>query len=253
MGIDLSRFGTGTIVGRALRLPLALVPRGLVVPICQGPQQGRRWIVGSGTHGYWLGTYEHEKVKRFARTLRTGMVVYDIGANVGYYTLLAASRIGSQGQVVAFEPLPRNIAFLERHLALNRCENVTLIGGAVSRCTARMRFDPAAGPFQGRLAPRGQLAVDAVSLDDLVRQRRLPPPDLMKIDVEGSEADVLEGAQWLLQSHPPIIFLATHGAEPHAACRSILQTRGYSLESADARPLEETDEIVAFPNGSNRG
>jgi FkbM family methyltransferase len=249
MSVDLSGWGTGTLLGRALRWPLKLLPRNLAVPVLQGPVRGQRWIIGSGTNGYWLGTYERQKVVRFAAALRPRMVIYDIGANVGYFTLLAASRVGTNGRVAAFEPLPRNIAFLERHLALNRCENVTLLRAAAADHTGPMRFDLGAGPFQGHLAPSGELAVDAFALDDLVRANRIPPPDLMKLDVEGAEADVLGGARWLLGTYHPIIFLATHGPAPHAACCEMLSSLGYSLESADGRPLQETDEIVAFREG----
>jgi SAM-dependent methyltransferase len=111
---------TTSFLGRLLRLPLRLIPRRAVLPILQGPLRGKKWIVGSGNHGYWLGSYEIGKRALFVRSIPVGAVVYDLGANVGYYTLLAAMLAGAEGKVFAFEPLPRNLEYLRRHLVLNR-------------------------------------------------------------------------------------------------------------------------------------
>ena len=93
-----------------MRWPLRLAPRGRAVPILFGPARGLRWVVGVGLHGCWLGTYEWHKQRRFAREIKPGEVFFDIGANTGFYTLLAAKRTGTGGIVHAFEPNPRNLA-----------------------------------------------------------------------------------------------------------------------------------------------
>ena len=112
-----------TRLGRLLRLPLRLLPAGAVVPILSGPLRGRRWVVGAGPHGYWLGTYEADKQRLLQTLLREGDCFFDVGANVGFFTLLASALVGRSGRVVAFEPLPQNLAFLRRHLLLNRPHN----------------------------------------------------------------------------------------------------------------------------------
>ncbi|HEV8435127.1 MAG TPA: FkbM family methyltransferase, partial [Thermoanaerobaculia bacterium] len=115
-----------TFIGRLLRLPLRLVPNGRVVRIKSGPLRGWRWITGSAPHGCWLGTYERDSQRAFMDNVHEGDVVYDIGANAGFFTLLASTLAGPRGLVFAFEPLPRNVALLERHVSLNGCENVRI-------------------------------------------------------------------------------------------------------------------------------
>lgn len=112
MVINFSAISRERLAGRALRLPLHLIPRGLAVPILQGPLRGARWLVGAATHGCWLGSYELAKQLAFARWLAPGRVVYDLGAHAGFYTLLAARPVGPAGRVHAFEPLPELLSIL---------------------------------------------------------------------------------------------------------------------------------------------
>ncbi|NQV00191.1 MAG: FkbM family methyltransferase [Parcubacteria group bacterium] len=120
-----------------LRFPLKLIPSGVVVPVMQGVLKGKKWVVGSGdNHGYWLGSYEYRMQSFFAETIKPGSVVYDIGANVGFYTLLASKIVGVQGRVFAFEPLPENIFYVRKHVELNHCDNVVIIEAAVSEKNA---------------------------------------------------------------------------------------------------------------------
>jgi len=84
--VNFSQISGRSLIGRILRRLLRAVPRGLVVPVLQGPSRGKQWIVGSTNHGAWLGSYELAKQRRFAQAVTTGSVVYDIGANVGVYT-----------------------------------------------------------------------------------------------------------------------------------------------------------------------
>ncbi len=136
-------------------MPLRLVPSSAVLPILQGRLRGKRWIVGSHTHGCWLGSYEFLKQKRFAQTVRDGMVVYDIGAHVGFYTLLAAECVGAKGEVVAFEPLPRNLRLLRQHLALNGYANVSVIEAAVADASGTATFVASQSHSEGRLGLGG--------------------------------------------------------------------------------------------------
>lgn len=90
--MDFSSISQKSWLGWLARLPLKLLPPGLVLPVLQGPLRGRRWIVGSGVHGYWLGSYELAKRRRFEQLVQPGQVVYDIGAQVGYYSLRIGCR-----------------------------------------------------------------------------------------------------------------------------------------------------------------
>jgi FkbM family methyltransferase len=234
-----------SFLGKLLRLPLRLIPPQTVMPVLQGPLRGKKWIVGSGNHGYWLGSYEMDKCTRFAEAVPHGGVVFDLGANVGYYTLISALRAGPGGRVFAFEPLPRNLAFLKRHLALNRIENATVIEAAVADCGGTVRFKQDSSTSKGRIGEGGSLEVQCLSLDDWVDRGLLPAPDLLKIDIEGAEFQALQGARRLLAaSHPPI-YLSTHSGEVHRDCLGLLASLAYRLTPLDGRPLERSRDVLA--------
>lgn len=217
-----------TFLGRLIRLPLRLVPSGRIVRIKSGPLRGWRWITGSAPHGCWIGTYERDSQRAFIENVREGAVVYDIGANAGFFTLLASKLVGPRGVVYAFEPLPRNLTVLERHVSLNGCENVRILPIAAAAASGTARFAIAHNPSQGGISDRGELEVATRTLDDVVASgnRR---PDFLKIDVEGAETQVLTGASVLLRESHPTILLSTHGWEQHERCSEMLESFGYAL------------------------
>ncbi|MGB7539389.1 MAG: FkbM family methyltransferase [Anaerolineales bacterium] len=228
-----------------MRLPLRWIPKRAVLPILQGPLRGKKWIAGSGNHGYWLGSYEMEKCTRFAVAVPAGGVVFDLGGNVGYYTLISAVRAGPRGRVFVFEPLPRNLDFLRRHLALNRIGNVTVIDAAVADRSGTVRFAEDASTSKGRIGESGTLEVRSIALDDWIEEGLLPAPDLIKIDIEGAELLALRGARRMLAaSHPPI-FLSTHSGTVHKACLAFLESLAYRAIPLDKRPLERSRDILA--------
>ena len=231
-------------LGRLLRLPLRLIPKDTVVPIVSGPLRGKRWIVGSSTHGCWLGWYELEKQLLFEKCTTAGLVVYDVGAHVGYYSLLASKLVGPEGRVLSFEPLPRNVALLKKHLLINQCSNVTLIAAAAGEMSGKARFLEDISSSEGRIAIRGTLEVDVVSLDEIVSDG-YPYPDVIKMDIEGSEYESLKGARAILNKRQPTIFLATHGADVHKACLDYLLSHGYTLLPIGG-DIENTSEILAY-------
>lgn len=104
-----------------------IIPKQAIVPILQGKLRGKRWIVCSYGPSCWLGIYEYEKRVLFEKLVKRGDIVFDIGAHVGFYTLLASELVGKNGKVLAFEPLPRNLSYLKRHLKLNNCQNVEIL------------------------------------------------------------------------------------------------------------------------------
>jgi hypothetical protein len=128
--MNLSAISSSSGLGKLLRLPLSLIPENTVLRVMQGPMRGMKWISGSSTHGCWPGSYEYEKQRLFDAAIPLRGTVWDIGANVGLYTLLALRKAA---RVIAVEPLPDNIRYLERHLQLNKIRNVEIVAAAVGR------------------------------------------------------------------------------------------------------------------------
>jgi len=247
--MNLSGISNKTPLGRMLRLPLKLIPPNTVVPILQGGLKGKRWISGSCDHGCWLGSYEHEKQRLFAEHVSNGAVVFDIGANVGFYTLLASTLVGN-GKVVAFEPVPGNLRHLRRHLSLNKVQNVTVVESAVSDEEGTVLFKRGASNTNGSIDANGDFQVTAVSIDRLISTHEVPIPSLIKMDIEGGEFRALIGARATLMEYHPTIFLATHGAEIHRNCCEFLRSLGYNLRPVIGDDVDATDEIIASRKNS---
>lgn len=234
----------------ASRLPLLrLMPRAAVLTLFQPEVAGLRWVAGAGVNAFWMGQFEPEQVRAFAGVLRPGGIVYDIGAHAGFYSLLASRLLGERGQVIAFEPLPRNIAMLRRHLALNGVSNVHIIAAAVADQAGQARFSTARSSTMGRLNPAGTLTVAVVQLDALVAASDIPPPDVIKLDVEEAELQVLQGAKAVLTAHHPALFVSTHSADLHAACHRFLTGLHYTVTDMAAGTPARASARDCAPNG----
>ncbi|HEY1936093.1 MAG TPA: FkbM family methyltransferase [Acetobacteraceae bacterium] len=169
-----------------------------------------RTVLGFLTHRVM---YEPDVAHVMLRAVQDGDVAVDVGANVGYFTVLLATLAGPHGRVVSFEPGADNLARLERNIAVSGKENITVVTQPASDVAGPTRFylnadasgghalwDP--GRFPGNAKSAAQVrAVDVVAttLDDEVARLGLPPPKLIKIDTEGAEHRVLKGATGLLR------------------------------------------------------
>jgi len=221
---------TRTLLANLVRLPLRLMRPEAVVRIRSGELKGWRWIAGSSTNGCWLGTYERHMQRLFRERIRPGATVFDVGANVGFFTLLASKLVGDSGRVHAFEPLPRNLEFLERHIRLNELANVHVGALAIAATSGEAHFRIAPHASMGGLAEGGDLRVVTASLDDLIASGRAARPDFIKMDIEGAESDALRGAATLLASGPLTIALSTHGWQQHETCWTTLTEAGFNVE-----------------------
>ncbi len=244
--MNLSGFSPETLGGKLLRLPLRLIPASARLPIIRGPSRGRRWIVGSGNHGCWLGSYEHQQRSVFERYVGVGDVVFDVGAHVGFYTLVASALVGPHGQVVAFEPLPENLYFLREHLSINNIDNVTVIDKAVTDHTGFVRFRAHENRSMGGISDDGDMNVAVVCLDELIESSELPPPSCIKMDVEGEEYRALTGAKNYLSRSHPVIFLSTHGPNVHSDCCRLLKQFNYDLIPLDGKDIGSSSSILAI-------
>jgi Methyltransferase FkbM domain len=100
--------------------------------------------------------------------------------------------------------------------------------------------------YMGQLHPDGELTVPVVTLDDLAATHQVRA-DVVKLDVEGGEAEVLRGARRILTEDRPVVFLATHGTEPHARSCAALTELDYELTPLDAPTLADAREVLARP------
>lgn len=190
------------------------------------PDPGQRLVVRT-THGFrmvveprhqrtlsfLLGFYEGGATNLIRRLVRPGDTVVDAGANVGYYSLLAAQLVGPQGHVHAFEPEPSIAEILRASVALGEPERLTVNALALDSCegvASIHRFlDAPCGHSSLRVVedgPRVTSEVRTVSLDAYMERRGIEGCGLLKIDVEGAEMRVLQGAKRLLGCDaPPLI------------------------------------------------
>lgn len=242
--INFSALRPESFPGRIVRLPFKLIPRSLALPVLQGPLRGQKWIVGAHLHGCWLGSYECEVQKCIADEIAPGSVFYDVGANVGFYSLLGARRVGSLGRVFAFEPLTENARLLRRHLAINRVANVEVLELAVSGTSGTALFASDATRAMGKLTDAGDVTVETATLDALLDVGRIAPPDAIKMDIEGAEFGALGGARKCFELYRPKLFLATHGRSVHDQCCQLLSSWDYQWTYL-SRESDERAELFA--------
>ncbi|MEW6269510.1 MAG: FkbM family methyltransferase [Thermodesulfobacteriota bacterium] len=156
------------------------------------------------------GIYEPAAVSLVRRLVRPGQVVADVGANVGFFTILAARCVGPTGRVLAFEPIEHNRALLERSLALNELTNVALFPLALGERNGEAELIQwerrNSGSFHllrdGRRWEGARYRVPVRRFDDVFRGERL---DFVKIDVEGAEGLVLDGMQQAIERFRPTL------------------------------------------------
>ena len=236
-----------TLIGKFLKM---ILPSNMIVPILQGRLRGKKWIISSSNIECALGSYEYEKRILFEKNVSKSSVVYDIGAHVGFYTLLASDLVGKNGKVIAFEPVPQNLKYLKKHLEINRCTNVIVIEAAVSDKSGISFFDEGPNSSVGHLSEdNSSLTVETVSIDELIMRGEIPPPNYVKIDIEGAELLALKGAKSTFRTYSPNIFLATHSHRVHNVhidCINYLASLGYKLKPLQGNDLYTTREIFAY-------
>jgi FkbM family methyltransferase len=159
---------------------------------------------------YLEGNYEVLVEQVLLSNLRPGTVFYDVGAHIGVFSLIAARSLGVQGSVFAFEPDPSNVRRIKEHIARNGLNAIQVIPKAASSTDGRLPFQRAS--FQSSMnrgvlvedasiAEGATIQVDSITLDAVARAHTLP--SMIKIDVEGSEAAVLQGSEEIFRSARP--------------------------------------------------
>jgi FkbM family methyltransferase len=198
--------------------------------VASGPAAGLRMNVGDSRPSYLLGTAEQEVQEFIAEHLQRGGVFYDLGANVGYFTLVGASLVGKEGRVRAYEPFPDNAELLRHNVAANGLVQVEVVEAAVSDSAGQASFEVGPTSQDGRLG-EGGVTVRTQRVDDDVAAGA-PVPTLVKIDVEGAELAALTGMRETLERHRPTVLCELHerpfdlDAHPVAG---LLRELGYRL------------------------
>jgi len=200
--------------------------------------------------------HEPHVVAVFGRHLRPGAVVVDVGANAGYYSLFAASRVGPGGRVYAFEPGVSSCELLRQSAVHNRFSNIEVHECAASDVEGLVGFgmDDSNGRISHERVDASPLRVRAVTLDRALAA--VPRVDVVKIDVEGAEARVLRGMRGIVERDHPALFAEfspaglrlASGVEP-ARFLDELRGHGYALQmiprAGPLSPPASNDEILA--------
>jgi FkbM family methyltransferase len=187
---------------------------------------------------YWLGTYEPELQAALRQLIPAGAVIFDVGANIGYVSLLLAKAAGETGKVFAFEALPSNVEQLRRNVALNAMDaRVSAIDRAVTQATGPVRFLVHASGGMGKVAGsagrddrvESEITVPGISLDGFVYGEGNPPPQVVKMDIEGGEVLALPGMRRVLTEARPLMLMELHGPESCRAAWETLTAAGYEI------------------------
>ena len=216
-------------------------PQGLVqVQVAAGGLEGASFELDLQTEkDYWLGIYEPNLQRVIKDFVKPGWVVYDVGANIGYISLLLAQAVLDTGHIVAFEALPDNFTRLQKNIRLNSLEDrITAIHAAVIDAGRPVTF--MVGPSNGMGKVVGSagrqevvyaqsLTVSGISLDEYVYQAGHPAPQAVKMDIEGGEVMALPGMRRVLQEAHPLMLLELHGPESAQVAAQILRETGYRL------------------------
>jgi FkbM family methyltransferase len=191
------------------------------------------------------GDYERFELDVFETLIDAGSVVFDVGGNMGVYALIAARLVGPGGHVYSFEPIPANLTMFERNLGLSKFpDNVTVLPKAVgpSQGTVAIGFDKSnIGTHSvAHGDENGAIEVDLISLDAFACEIGVTP-DLIKIDVEGFEPAVLDGASGLLSARPTLMMEFTPrlirgcGFVPERCAERLLEVYGLAYLMDDRR------------------
>jgi FkbM family methyltransferase len=228
-------------VTRGIRLALNRIsPSGYtpVVVSAGGLAGAKLWLDLQSEKDYWLGTYEVDLQQAIRQQLQPGWVVYDVGANIGYISLLLARAVGPQGQVHAFEALPENLERLRHHVGANGLEtrvrvNAVAVAAESGPVTFLIGPSGSMGKVSGSAGREGQhrsaIQVESISLDDYIYRLGNPPPQAIKMDIEGGEVLALKGMGRILAEARPLVFLELHGPQAARVAWDTFNQAGYKI------------------------
>ena len=206
-------------------------------------------VFWSGLFGRWEGP----SLRLWVAAARQAKVILDVGANSGLYALVAKA-VAPQARVFAFEPIERIVHGLAKNVALNRFD-IRVVRQALSdrdgtatmldtgkEIELRATLDPTGAVLAGESS--GPVTVPVARLDTLVDDETVPPPDLVKIDVEGHEAAVLRGMRATLETRPQIL-MEVHSPRAADEVEEIVRPLGYRIHLLGPTGPRRIDRVVA--------
>lgn len=224
------KLGKRLVLDRLIKPLLPAPPHGFVTTVPGGARLRLHYRDDIGLVTLLGGGWERAELEHASQLARPGTTAVDVGANVGVYTAVLASAVGPRGRVLAFEPEPANVERLRDTVRRNGFANVAIYpialanraGHALLRLGADPMYHSTGDVSEGRAA-EGDIGVEARTLDDVWLEAGRPPVSFVKVDTEGTELSVLEGAARLLESERPALIVETRDArvEPW------LEERGY--------------------------
>ncbi len=241
------RLGLSPVAARLARVPLLgrllraashlLLPSGTTTwaRIQAGPARDCWMLLDArGGSDFLAGNREPAVQQLLGKWLAPGQVFYDVGANAGYFCLVASKLMDGSGKIFAFEAEPDVTFRLRSTVERNELAEVAVIEKAVWSQSGEVKFDRGMGSpdrLVGRVTTGDRtdaddfIAVPAVSLDDFLRSA--PPPDVLKCDVEGAELEVFRGGTRLLARHRPKVICEVHSPENLDAIQILFRQGGY--------------------------
>jgi FkbM family methyltransferase len=208
---------------------------------------------------YAYGCLDYYDERAIRKILRPGSSCLDIGAHIGWYSLLLSRWVGPDGRVVSFEPVPYTYSFLVRNLERNGASNVMPEQAAVGKDTGVVRMSAAKGERLGwsTVSDSGELKVRCTTIDSEVERLKLQCVNFIKIDVEGFELQTLAGAEHCIRQMRPKIMaevnrnaLEEHDASP-AQLQDFFLARNYGLFTAEQDELKPISDIGKGPTFFN--
>ena len=231
-------------VDRAIRfITRSIMPRRGIIR--KGVGAGLKFDTTGGNLSYLCGGIEAEEENALQTFLKPGNVFYDIGANIGFYSTLAARIVGPEGAVYAFEPFPEAASAARRNALLNNFGHVRVIEAAASDHSGVASFAVGLNSVTNHLSTHqsaGEIEVPLITIDAHSRSEQNRPPTLVMVDVEGSEIAVLRGMLITIARHRPVIICEVHWIlqEFYDFYTSELKPLGYDLSTLDGSPLPMT-------------
>lgn len=235
----------------------------VTLPILSGPARGLRIradLIGRKDAYFW-GKYDRYILQQVMPLVQQGWTVWDCGTYIGYYALLFARHVGPSGSVVAFDLDLRNLSRARQNAASNFLGNIEFVNAAIGAPSGTVEFildettnSHLPGNYIGGTEmasiwsqhdnnkPRGR--VESVSFDQALVEKRLPKPDLIKVDIEGAEKVALNYGEYMFREVRPLLLLELHNPECDRAAWEFSRRFRYELKSLNTgQVLTNAEEV----------